>query len=199
MPSAKYKNHHFHIQGMLPALLLFASVGIAEPSPAQVLRGQSWAASTASVDEGSIPKYEFVGTDAFVRSSLPTGHVLLRYNVVPTNELEMPATPGIECWQLGVDFLDNGSGARVQVNLYAQSVGGVESKKLIGTFDSNLFPPSTSFQKSFPGCNARTLPNFCFVSSCGGFVYYIDAYLTKSASGGTPGLRAIWVAIVGEQ
>ena len=71
---------------------------------------QIWIASTGAVDESSISTVRFDGQLAFVHSSLATGTVTLRYNVLPAGDLLKPITDrSTEGRGLVVRFLDNGS------------------------------------------------------------------------------------------
>src|SRR5438552_16520591 len=99
--------------------LLSACIAVLSPTTA----AQIWIASTGAVDESSTASYLFTGQAAFVRPSLPTGTVILRYNVLPAGKLLTPITDS--CCQgraLMVRFMDNGSGAQVLVTLNRYNV-----------------------------------------------------------------------------
>src|SRR5438067_198868 len=82
----------------------------------QLAAAQTWVASTGSVDEGGISQYLFTNGVAFVDSSVNTGTLILRYNVLPVGDLAVKLTnPCCEGRSLLVRFLDNGSGAQVLV------------------------------------------------------------------------------------
>jgi len=84
----------------------------------QVAAAQLWIATTGTVDQASLATYQFIGQRAFVRPSLSTGTVTLRYNVLPAGDLLTPISdPCCEARALMVRFLDNGSGAQVAILL----------------------------------------------------------------------------------
>jgi hypothetical protein len=166
-------------------------LGLCVAALSQIAAAQIWIASTGSVDESSISTYQFVGQLAFVRPSLATGTVTLRYNVLPTGDLLKPINPCCEFRTLDVRFLDNGSGAQVIVTLKQYNVGTGQLTTLL-TFDSNDFPPQSAFQEGFPLLFGSVL-NFSFAELGGCCAYYVEAKLIRSAPGGTPGLGAIMI------
>lgn len=162
---------------------------------------QIWIASTGAVDPSSASTYVFNGQLAFVKPSLATGTVTLRYNVLPVRDLIIPVKdPCCEGRALMVRFLDNGSGAQVLVRLKRYDVRTGQVTTIL-TFDSNDYPPQSGFQEPVPGANSREegFFNFDFAEGPaegpdvfgGTGAYYIEAKLIRSSAGGTPGLGSI--------
>ena len=174
---------HFVLIAMVVAACITAS--------SQFAAAQIWIASTGTVDPSSLSTYQFVGQLAFVRSSVKTGTVTLRYNVLPTADLLTPLNPCCEFRTLDVRFLDNGPGARVVVKLKQYVVATGQVTTLI-TFDSNNFAPQPAFQEGFPFLFGNGV-NFSFAELGGCCAYYVEAKLIRSAPGGTPGLGAIMI------
>jgi hypothetical protein len=182
------------------ALLLFAlTVFPSRPSFAQV-----WVASTGTVDTSSTATVQFKGGDAYVLPSVNSGSVVLRYNVLPAGKLLTPlSNPGVESRALVVRFLDNGSAARVVVKLKSYNVHTGLVTTLL-SFDSNNFPPQAGFQEHIPTISDGNFFNFSFADGPtegpsdegGDSAYYIEATLTRTAPGGTPGLATIRIVTV---
>jgi hypothetical protein len=159
---------------------------------------QTWVASTGTVDQSSLLTYQFNNGAAFVRGTTP-GKVILRFNVLPVGELLTPVTQACcEGRALWVRFLDNGNGAQVLVKLKQYNVLTGQISTLL-SFNSNDFPPQPAFQSATPNRGLGPLVNFSFATGPfngasnegGANVYYIEATLIRSASGGTPGLASV--------
>jgi hypothetical protein len=161
---------------------------------------QTWVGSTGTVDASSLATYEFKNGAAYVRSSLHTGTVILRYNVLPVGDLIVPL--GSACCEgraLWVRFLDNGNDAQVRVNLKSYNVNTGQITTLI-TFDSNNYAPASTFQTALSSpTSLGPFFNFSFAdgpfngpSNQGGdSVYYIEAKLIRTRSGGSPALASV--------
>ena len=159
---------------------------------------QTWVASTGTVDPSSLMTYSFNGAAAFVRGSTP-GKVVLRYNILPTDEMLVNVTqPCCEGRALWVRFLDNGDGAQVLVNVKRYNVVTGKTTTIL-SFDSNNYPAQNTFQDATPNTGLGPLVNFSFAegpfsgstNQGGDSVYYIEATLVRSQAGGTPGLASV--------
>ncbi|HKD80020.1 MAG TPA: hypothetical protein VKH81_10015 [Candidatus Angelobacter sp.] len=174
------------------AALCLCAAAMSEAASAQV-----WVASTGTVDPSSLSSTLFQGQLVFIKPGLATGTVTLRYNVLPVDDLTTVLTqPCCQSRELVVRYMDNGPGAQVLVKLKRYNVNTGAVTTLL-TFNSKDFPSQTAFQQPLPG--PMSFFNFSFadgpingVSDQGGdSVYYIEATLIRSASGGNPGLGSI--------
>jgi hypothetical protein len=181
-----------HGRRMVMLCLLIAALS-------QAAAAQIWVASTGTVDESSTSTVLFNGQLAFIRPSLPTGKVTLRYNVLPVGNLINPISqPCCESRALMVRFLDNGEGAQVIVTLKRYNVRTGALTTLL-TFDSNRFPLRAGFQEPVPTIGDGNFFNFSFAEGPtegsqdrgGDSAYYIEATLIRSKPGGNPGLGSI--------
>jgi hypothetical protein len=142
--------------------------------------------------------YQFKDGAAFVRSG-QLGKVVLRFNILPVGDLLIPVTNACcEGRALWVRFLDNGDGAQVLVKVKQYNVTTGQITTLL-SFDSNNFPPQSTFQDATPNTGLGPLVNFSFaagpfngaMNQSGDSVYYLEATLIRSKHGGTPGLATI--------
>jgi hypothetical protein len=145
-------------------------------------QGHPWTSvgSTGVVDETDTGIVEFVLGEARVSAGAAAGSVLnLRYNVVSLEDLT-----GLGFFRFDVRFRDNGTWARVQLDLRQYDANtGVTST--LHSFDSNAYPAAVGYQKR---------------SECFGidwdFIdgpFYIEATLTKSGAAGQPALGTIQI------
>ena len=178
-----------------PLLCVCAIVTLPGLAPAQ-----TWVASTGTVDPSSLVTYQFNSGAAYVKPSIPSGTVILRYNVLPVGDLIVPVTsPCCEGRALWVRFLDNGKKAQVIVKLKRYNVITGAITTLV-SFDSNNYPPAPQFQPALSSPN-NLGPFFNFFFADGPFngpnneggdsVYYIEATLSRTGPGGTPGLASV--------
>jgi hypothetical protein len=166
----------------------------------EMAHAQTWVASTGTVDSSSQGTFLFNNGAAFVQPSIPSGTVILRYNVLPVGDLLIPVTNACcEGRVLWVRFLDNGNNAQVIVKLKRYNVITGVITTLV-TFDSNNFPPAPTFQQALSSpASLGPLFNFSFaggpfdglINQGGDSVYYIEAKLIRTGPGGNPGLASI--------
>jgi hypothetical protein len=154
--------------------------------------GADWVASTGTLDTASIDNARFVGGAVYIRPELATGSVVIRYNVQAINGLAI--NNGDQRRRFLIRFSDNGSSAQVVVKLKEYNIHtGVVRTKI--TFDSNTLPPATGFQlghTDFEGIGF----DFGSFAGFGGdsdskSVYFVEATLSRTSSGGSPGLAGI--------
>jgi hypothetical protein len=166
---------------------------------AKVSSAQTWVGSTGVVDRASSAIYAFNGPAAYVSSSVSSGTVTMRYNILPVSPLNEQINPILYCWSMGVQYLDNGSNARVTVALKRYNLLTNKTTTLL-TFNSNSSSQGSSFMTGHGnGCGFF---NFSFLGNPryaagplegADSVYYFEAQLIRSGTGGTPGLVAIWL------
>lgn len=149
---------------------------------------QDWAGSTGTVDPGSTNLVKYINGRVELRADAPVGAVaFIRYNVLPVRDLATDLS-GIEYRIFDARFLDNGAGhVFLSLNQLNLSTGVVTT---LMTFDSNLSSPSTSYQQGNTPGNPRF--NFTWADSESfssvDSVYYVEARLSRSATGGQAGL-----------
>ncbi len=130
--------------------------------------------SSGTVDEADLAEVEFGPTLARIKSSVPSGQVVMRYNVVDTGGL---SSEGVF---LQHRYTDNGPGAQVVSRLFQMNTNtGVFTQRLL--FDSNAFAQSPSPQQQ------------AVFNCAGGFdfnnnVYFVVVQLNRTASTGDPTL-----------
>lgn len=159
---------------------------------------QTWVASTGTVDPSSLSTYQFSHGAAFVRGNAP-GKVVLRFNILPAGELLVPVSePCCEGRALWVRFRDDGDGAQVLVKVERYNVMTGEISTIL-SFDSNNYPPQSTFQDATPNTGLGPLVNFSFAggpfngstNQGGDSVYYLEATLVRSKPHANPGLAAV--------
>ncbi|HEY2168067.1 MAG TPA: hypothetical protein VGJ30_00460 [Candidatus Angelobacter sp.] len=149
---------------------------------------QTWVGSTGTVDPNSTNLVKYIDGRVELRNDAPVGSVaFIRYNVLPVRDLATDLT-SIEYRVFAARFLDDGAGhvflSLKQVNL---NTGAITT---LMTFDSNASSPSASYQEG----NTPGNPTFNFTwADSDGFspsdsVYYVEAQLSRSATGGQAGL-----------
>src|SRR6478735_1958991 len=149
---------------------------------------QVWVGSTGTVDPNSTNLVKYINGRVELRNDAPVGSVaFIRYNVLPVRDLATDLT-SIESRIFSARFLDDGAG-HVFLSLIQQdqSTGALTT---LMTFDSNASSPSASYQDGITPGNPTF--NFTWADSLGplapGNVYYVEAQLSRSATGGQAGL-----------
>jgi hypothetical protein len=140
--------------------------------------------STGTVDEAGLNLVTLTDNTAAISSAVTNATGDIRYNVV--------AVDGVfggdrHAKSLTVRFADNGENARVLVHLRRVHIDSGVLTTLV-TMDSNEYPASPVAQTQSQ------------VFNCGGpevdfehHIYYIEARLIKTGSGGTPLIRSIQI------
>src|ERR1700724_1144397 len=161
-----------------------------------IAHAQVWVCSTGTVDPNSTNLVKYIKGRVELRTDAPVGAVaFIRYNVLPVRDLAQDLF-GIEYRIFDARFLDNGAGhvflSLKQVNLST----GVTTTLM--TFDSNLSAPSASYQRG----NTPGNPHFDFTwADSDGFsptdcVYYVEAQLSRSATGGRADLAGFSIKMI---
>src|ERR1041385_187115 len=149
---------------------------------------QTWVGSTGTVDPNSVNLVKYINGRVELRNDAPVGSVaFIRYNVLPVRDLATDLT-SIEYRIFDARFLDDGAGhvflSLIQEN---QSTGALTT---LMTFDSNASTPSASYQRANTPGNPTF--NFTWADSDGlnpnDSVYYVEAQLSRTATGGQAGL-----------
>jgi hypothetical protein len=140
------------------------------------------AGSTGTVDEADLNLVTLTDNTAAISSAVTNATGDIRYNVV--------AVDGVfggdrHAKSLAVRFADNGENARVLVHLRRVHIdSGVLTT--LTTLDSDNYPASIVAQTQSQVFNCGD-PEFDFENH----IYYIEAQLIKTGSGGTPLIRSI--------
>jgi hypothetical protein len=140
--------------------------------------------STGTVDEADLNLVTLTDNTAAISSAVTNATGDIRYNVV--------AVDGVfggdrNTKSLTVRFADNGGNARVLVHLRRVHIdSGVLTT--LATLDSNKYSASTVAQTQYELFNCGG-PEFDFENH----IYYIEAQLIKTGSGGTPLIRSIQI------
>lgn len=149
---------------------------------------QVWVGSTGTVDPNSTNLVKYINGRVELRADAPVGAVAtVRYNVLPVRDLAQNLS-SIEYRIFEARFLDNGGG-HVFLSLKQQNMSTGVITTLM-TFDSNLSSPSSSYQQG----NTPGNPRFDFTwadsesFSSTDSVYYVEARLSRTATGGQAGL-----------
>ena len=164
-------------------LAAMAVLALNVPAHAQV-----WVGSTGTVDPNSTNLVKYINGRVELRNDAPVGSVaFIRYNVLPVRDLATDLT-SIEYRIFDARFLDDGAG-HVFLSLIQQNQSTGQLTTLM-TFDSNASSPSASYQRAnTPG---NPMFNFTWADSEGfdpaDSVYYVEAQLSRSATGGQAGL-----------
>jgi hypothetical protein len=157
---------------------------------------QTWVGSTGTVDPNSTNLVKYINGRVELRNDAPIGSVaFIRYNVLPVRDLAQDLS-GISYRVFAARFLDDGAG-HVFLSLIQQNLSTGEFTTLM-TFDSNASSPSASYQRG----NTPGNPTFNFTwadseafnpDDC---VYYVEAQLSRSATGGQAGLAAFSIKTI---
>jgi len=173
---------------------LAAMVALAFSAPAA--HAQVWVGSTGTVDPNSTNLVKYIDGKVELRNDAPVGSTaFIRYNVLPVRDLSQDLQ-SIEYRVFAARFLDDGAG-HVFLALKQQNLStGVITTLL--TLDSNQSAPSTSYQlANTPG---NPMFNFAWADSedfspdmC---VYYVEAQLSRTGSGGQAGLAGFSIKTI---
>ena len=161
-----------------------------------VAQAQTWTGSAGTVDPNSTNLTKYIDGRVELRNDAPVGATaFIRYDVLPVRDLAADLQ-SISYRIFAARFLDNGAGhvflALKQLNM---STGDITT---LMTFDSNLSSPSTSYQLGNTPGNPRF--NFTFADSQGfsstDSVYYVEAQLSRTATGGQAGLAGFSIKTI---
>ena len=157
---------------------------------------QTWVGSTGTVDPNSTNLVKYINGRVELRNDAPVGSVaFIRYNVLPVRDLATDLN-SIDYRVFDARFLDDGAG-HVFLSLIQQNMSTGALTTLM-TFDSNASTPSPSYQRA----NTPGNPIFNFVwADSEDFdpadnVYYVEAQLSRSATGGQAGLAGFSIKMI---
>ena|ERR1700704_3758245 len=163
---------------------------------ASAAQAQVWVGSTGTVDPNSTNLVKYINGRVELRNDAPVGTVaFVRYNVLPVRDLAADLN-GISYRVFAARFLDDGAGhVFLSLNQVNQSTGVITT---LMTFDSNQSSPSASYQLG----NTPGNPHFNFTwADSDGFdpndcVYYVEAQLSRNATGGQAGLAGFSIKTI---
>jgi hypothetical protein len=187
------------MKGCAAVALLF--IAIADVAVAQVTHGSVWNAigKTGSIDEADLSIYEIHDTGSLtIKRSVTSATLDVTYNVTGLPNVEpgfpVPEPEGIgRCVGMRAVLRDTGPGARVVVALKQLDLFRGTGITTLGVIDSNN-PPGLASEEYFLFETCLNVPDD-FQFEYGQFVYFIEAQLIKTTSGGNPGLRAVSVCV----
>lgn len=174
----------FCIRNLCLAVVVMAVFAFNAPA----VQAQTWVGSTGTVDPNSVNLVKYIDGKVELRNDAPVGSTaFIRYDVLPVRDLATDLQ-SIEYRVFAARFLDDGAGhvflSLKQLNL---STGDIT---VLMTFDSNASSPSTSYQEANTPGNPTF--NFTFADSesfnSTDSVYYVEAQLSRTATGGQAGL-----------
>jgi hypothetical protein len=157
---------------------------------------QTWVGSTGTVDPNSTNLVKYIDGRVELRNDAPVGSVaFIRYNVLPVRDLAQDLS-SIEFRVFAARFLDNGAG-HVFLSLKQVNISTGATTTLM-TFDSNASASSASYQEGETQGNPAF--NFTWADSEGfdpnDSVYYVEAQLSRSATGGQAGLAGFSIKTI---
>lgn len=157
---------------------------------------QVWVGSTGTVDPNSTNLVKYINGRVELRNDAPVGSVaFIRYNVLPVRDLAQDLS-GISYRVFAARFLDDGAG-HVFLSLIQQNLSTGQITTLM-TFDSNQSPASASYQEGNTPGNPQF--NFTWADSeafnPADSVYYVEAQLSRSATGGQAGLAGFSIKTI---
>lgn len=165
-------------QLLLTAMLV--ALCVTAPASAQGPDNNCWTSvgSGGTVDDADLDQFTTNLNAVGVRSALSSATVLVRYNVTAVDGVFVDGK------ELRVRYTDNGAGARVVARLRQVNIN-TGSGATLAELDSDDFAQSPN-----PQTQAMTIcgsPELDFAT----FAYFVEVTLVKTASSGTPDVRAL--------